>query len=185
MKLEKFLKLKIWFFKKFISVRLEVYPRMLQPCLFIGVGKININRNSQFGYFPSPSFYNSYCHIEARNQTSQIIIGATTFINNNACIISNGAKIIIGENCRIGVNFQCFDSDFHGQNKEDRDNTKAILSLNVNIGDDVFIGNNVIILKGVAIGSGSIVGAGSVVTKSFPENVIVGGNPAKFIKEIK
>ena len=117
---------------------------MLQPCLFLGNGKINIDENSQFGYFPSPSFYNTYCHIEARSQTSQIIIGATTFINNNACIISNGAKIIIGKNCRIGTNFQCFDSDFHGQKIEDRDNAKAILNVDVLIGDDVFIGNNVI-----------------------------------------
>ena len=112
---KKFLELKKWFFKKFLSVPLKTYPRMLQPCLFLGNGKINIDKNCQFGYFPSPSFYNTYCHIEARSQTSQIIIGATTFINNNACIISNGAKIIIGKNCRIGTNFQCFDSDFMGK----------------------------------------------------------------------
>ena len=43
---------------------------------------------------------------------------------------------------------------------------------------------NSIILKGVTIGEGSIVGAGSVVTKSVPPWTIVGGNPARIIREI-
>ncbi|MBW7952730.1 MAG: antibiotic acetyltransferase, partial [Chitinophagaceae bacterium] len=40
-----------------------------------------------------------------------------------------------------------------------------------------------IILKGVTIGEGAIVAAGSVVTKDVAPYTIVGGNPAKFIKE--
>ena len=38
--------------------------------------------------------------------------------------------------------------------------------------------------KGVTIGKNSIVAAGSVVVKDVPDNVIVGGNPAKIIKEL-
>lgn len=53
------------------------------------------------------------------------------------------------------------------------------------IGDDFWIGTRVIILPGVTIGSHSIIGAGSVVTKDVPEWTIVGGNPAKIIKERK
>lgn len=182
---EKFLNFKIKFFKTVLSGnKLGNYPRITQPCLFLGQGQINIDNQAQLGYYPSPFYFNTYSHIEARNVTSQIIIKKNTFINNNSSIISNGAKIEIGENCRIGANFQCYDSDFHGQNVEDRDNPSAITNLDVNIGNNVFIGNNVMILKGVRIGDGSIVGAGSVVTKSFPEKSIIGGNPAKFIKEI-
>ena len=51
----------------------------------------------------------------------------------------------------------------------------------VEICDNCWIGSNSLILKGVTLGNNTIVGAGSVVTKSFPENVIVGGNPAKII----
>ena len=54
----------------------------------------------------------------------------------------------------------------------------------VKICDKVWIGFNSIILKGVMIGEGSIVGAGSVVTKNVPPWTIVGGNPARVIREI-
>lgn len=52
------------------------------------------------------------------------------------------------------------------------------------IGDNVYIGENTIILPGVTIGNNVLIGAGSVVTKSIPNNVTVGGNPAKIIGDI-
>lgn len=55
----------------------------------------------------------------------------------------------------------------------------------VTIGDDVWIGDRAIILPGVNIASGSIVGAGSVVTKDVPEFSIVGGVPARIIRNRK
>ena len=58
---------------------------------------------------------------------------------------------------------------------------RRFLYKNVNIGDDVFIGINSIILPGVNIGNKVVVAAGSVVTKSVPDGMIVGGNPARII----
>ncbi len=52
------------------------------------------------------------------------------------------------------------------------------------IKDNVWIGEGVTILPAVTIGENSIIGANSVVTKSFPANCVIGGNPAKVIKEI-
>ncbi len=52
----------------------------------------------------------------------------------------------------------------------------------IKIGDNVWLGANVIILPGISIGSNVIIGAGSVVTKSFPDNVVIAGNPAKVLK---
>ena len=58
----------------------------------------------------------------------------------------------------------------------------AILAGCVSIGDDSFIGTNATILPHIRIGSNVIVGAGSVVTRDVPDNIIVVGNPAKFLK---
>ena len=66
----------------------------------------------------------------------------------------------------------------HGVNNELKDeNIEA-----VKIGSNVWLGANVIILPGVSLGNNIVVGAGSVVTKSFPDNVIIAGNPAIIVK---
>lgn len=147
-------------------------PVLNQKALFLGKGKIEFGQNVNIGYFPSPYFYSTYAHIEARNETSEIFIDDNTYINNNCAIISNGCKIKIGKNCRIGANFQCLDSDFHSLDYKTRDDAKFIKNADVTIEDDVFIGNNVIILKGTTIKKGATIGAGSIVTKDVKENAI-------------
>lgn len=50
------------------------------------------------------------------------------------------------------------------------------------IGNDVWIGSNVLIKAGIKIGTGAIIGMGSVVTSDVAEYTIVGGSPAKVIR---
>lgn len=178
-------------FKMFFSLKKRIYRCVLsknrpvslgaikQPTLFLGDGKITISKTATLGYFPSPYFYSGYMHIEARSPDAEIFVGEKTFINNNAVIIAEQSKIRIGANCLIGANFHCVSSDFHGLDPKKRE---CYVSADVVISDNIFIGNNVSILKGVHVGSGSTIAAGAVVTKSFPENVLIGGNPAKIIK---
>ena len=54
----------------------------------------------------------------------------------------------------------------------------------VTIGNDVWIGGNVTILPGVNIGNNVVVAAGAVVTKDVPDNSLIGGVPAKIIREL-
>lgn len=53
----------------------------------------------------------------------------------------------------------------------------------VHIGDRVWIGYRALILPGLTIGEGAVVGAGAVVTKNVEPYTIVGGNPARVIKQ--
>ncbi len=50
------------------------------------------------------------------------------------------------------------------------------------IEDEVWIGANSLLFSGITIGKGSIIAAGSIVTKSVEPYTIVGGNPAKKIR---
>lgn len=153
-----------------------------QPVLCNGMGKVVFGFNVNFGVINSPFFYNSYSYLEARTQNAIITFGDNVHINNAFSMISE-KRITIGNCVLIGYNCQIVDSDFHDLTKNKRQQTDPFPK-EVIIADNVFIGNNVTILKGVSIGENSVVASGSVVTKTFPENVIIGGVPAKIIREL-
>ena len=111
----------------------------------------------------------------------QIFVGENFFANFD-CVFLDAAPIEIGDNCMIGPK-TCIYAISHPLNPEERQ--KGIgLPEKVVIGDNVWIGGGVTILPGVHLGDNVIVGAGSVVTKSFPSNVMIAGNPAKIIKKL-
>lgn len=88
-----------------------------------------------------------------------------------------GDEITIGENTLISWDCCIMDRDYH-KLMSDKEKTAP-----VHIGNHVWIGARSMILKGVTIGDNAVIAAGSVVTKDVPPNCIVGGNPARVIKE--
>ena len=89
-------------------------------------------------------------------------------------LISIGNNVMISNNAKLLTH----DSSFHCVNP-----TNKIKYSKIIIEDNAFIGAGAIILPGVKVGKGSIVAAGSVVTKSVEKGTIVGGNPAKLLRE--
>lgn len=104
-------------------------------------------------------------------------MGTHSVVNFN-CYLDNRRGITIGNNVGIahGTRIYTLGHNIDSAMFE----TKGA---SVVIEDNVFIFSNVMIMPGVTIGNGAIVLPGSVVTKSVPPRKIVGGNPAKIIRE--
>lgn len=154
-----------------------------QPLLAAGNGTLQFGNNIRIGYNNSPSFYSSYCYLEAREQSSRIIIHNNSFINNNFYAIADRTTIEIKENTIIGINCSIVDSPFHSINPDDRMSSNYTCA-DVVINENVFIGSNVTILKGVTIGKNSVIANGSLVNRNIPPSVIAGGITAIVIKSI-
>lgn len=124
-------------------------------------------------------------------------IGMFTYLGNNCKIqhthIGNYCSIANDVTCGVGnhpIDYFSTSPIFYRVNNTFK---KKILEKDIafdeykpiHIGNDVWIGTKAIILDGVNIGNGAIIAAGAVVTKDVPAYTIVGGIPAKFIKERK
>lgn len=108
-------------------------------------------------------------------------IGDYVSINHDT-IISGQGGLKIGKYSMIANNVNIFTS-LHGFQKRDVPmRFQTIECGKVVIEEDAWIGTNVVIMPGITIGKGAIVGANAVVTKDVKPYSIVGGVPAKFIK---
>lgn len=108
-------------------------------------------------------------------------IGAQTFVNYGSSIAAQ-ESITIGANCLIGTHVLIADNDFHRLEPDRRNETPDASP--VVLADNVWIGQRSMVLKGVTIGENSVVAAGSVVTKDVAANTIVGGVPARFLRDL-
>lgn len=105
------------------------------------------------------------------------------FLTNYNVTILDVAPVYIGDDVMIGPN-TLITSVGHPISPKGRRERHGICK-SVHIGNNVWIGGNCTILMGVKIGDNAIIAAGAVVTKDVPANTIVGGVPAKVIKEIE
>lgn len=112
---------------------------------------------------------------------SNIEVGENFYTNYGVCIL-DVCKVKIGDNCliapQVGIYTAC-----HPLDRKIRSDGLE-LGKPVTIGNDCWIGGQAVINPGVTLGDNVVVGSGAVVTKSFPSNVVIAGNPAKIIKKL-
>jgi len=142
------------------------------------------------------------CQITFESEQGEVVIGNHVFLGGSHLICRS--KIIIEDYVFMAWGGYVYDHDSHSLDYRDRENDikqqlvdfrsgknfiinknwDVVNSKPIRICKNAWIGMNCTILKGVTIGEGAIVGAGSVVTKDVPAWCIVGGNPARIIKEL-
>lgn len=136
-------------------------------------------------------------HLYMHPNSNLIINGKFGFYNGAHISISPGAALELGSGyINKNVNISCFKRIKIGNDVaisenvtiRDSDNHRIIadkyeMSKDIEIGNHVWIGLNATILKGVKIGDGAVIAAGAVVTRDVPPKCLVGGVPARIIKE--
>lgn len=131
----------------------------------------------------------------------KFVVGSRTVIEDFACINNGMGDIIIGDNCTIGLGNTliapvtignnvilaqniCLSGLNHGY--EDINipiRFQKCTTAQITVEDDCWIGSNSVITAGVTIGRHSVVAAGSVVIRDVPPFSVVGGNPARLLRQ--
>ncbi len=108
-----------------------------------------------------------------------ITLGKNVFINH-ACSFLDLGGITIEDDVLIGPKVNLI-TENHSLDPADR---QSLLLKSIVIKRNAWIGAAATILPGVTIGENAVVAAGAVVSKDVADNTIVGGIPAKIIKQI-
>jgi acetyltransferase-like isoleucine patch superfamily enzyme len=132
--------------------------------------EIHIGENVLFGYGVRVSMGGS----------GTLTIGDNSYLGDRAHILCN-RQVAIGRNCAIS--WEVLIMDYPGYETGYDDEEPIIRAAPVIVEDDVWIGCRSIVIKGVRIGTGAIVSAGSLVVKDVPPHTLVGGNPARILRE--
>lgn len=107
-------------------------------------------------------------------------------IGNNVGIgefayLGGAGGLTIGDDCIIGQYLSCHPENHYYADPDLLIRHQGVNRKGIKIGCNCWIGSKVTILDGVSIGDGCVIAAGAVVTKSFPENTVIGGIPAREI----
>lgn len=107
----------------------------------------------------------------------KVRIGRNAIVMPNSLMMASGT-ITIEDNVQVAAYVKLI------SNNHDPYDRMILTCRPVVLRRNCWIGAGAVILPGVTVGENSIVGAGSVVTKDVPDNTVVAGNPAKFVKQL-
>ncbi len=158
--------------------------------------RINIGRHNKFENLKNVIIGNDFSSLDglwigAYNYYFQfeyhpnIIIGNNVHFSRN-CHVGAIDSVIIDDNVLIGSNVLINDHS-HGQTNNfsmPRFKLELVSNGPIHIGENCFLCDNCCILGGVTLGKNCIVAANSVVNKSFPDNCLIAGSPAKLVKKL-
>ena len=104
------------------------------------------------------------------------------FYANAGLVILDVCPVTIGDWCFIGPQVGIYTATHPIDGAARRLGLES--GAPITVGDDVWIGGHAVINPGVTVGSNVVVASGAVVVRDVPDNVVVGGNPAKIIKRL-
>lgn len=167
----------------------NVYSRMLSGSDIDGKGSLTLGSK-----WPNLRFQASELLLQSGAKIS--LDGDFSIYTGFHIAVSSNARLSLGSGyINSGVTIDCFDSIRIGHDVviskgvtiRDSDNhqldNNTSISAPITIGDHVWVGINVTILKGVNIGDGAVIAAGAVVVSDVAPNALVGGVPAKVIRD--
>lgn len=105
------------------------------------------------------------------------------FYANFDCVFLDVCEIRIGDNCLVGPGVHIYTAT-HPLHADERI-AGVEFGRPVGIGDNVWIGGRAVLNPGVRIGNNVVIASGAIVTKDVPDSVLIGGNPARVIKQIE
>jgi maltose O-acetyltransferase len=108
-------------------------------------------------------------------------MGDDCFFNFN-CVVLDVCPVQLGDRVFVGPAVQIYTAT-HPLEAQRRAAFEES-GKRITIGSDVWIGGGAILCPGISLGDRVVVAAGAVVTKSFPSDVVIGGNPAKIIRNL-
>jgi len=125
---------------------------------------------------------NVYIEPNIRVDYGYNIFVGENFSANFDCVILDVCEVRFGDNCMLAPGVHVYTAT-HPLDPTERNSGKEYAKPII-FGDNVWIGGSAVINPGVSIGDNVVIASGSVVTKDVPNNIVVGGNPAKIIKKI-
>lgn len=127
--------------------------------------------------------YVSGAELWVEDNHCELSIGERTFVGHHshlACT-ENGSKLIVGDDGMLSSYVQVRTGDSHSI--VDMEGNRINKAQSIFIGDHCWLGEGSKVLKGVTLERDDIVSTGAIVTISFGKNLLIGGIPAKVIKE--